>query len=101
MRLAGADASIYPHSGGRFGFSLEECRGITRGVSIPMGDIKPIFATPGGGMSLKRIPELQNFYGNNVMFLVGGDLIKSGPDVEGNCARFVEIVENGAKNITP
>jgi len=95
MRLAGADASIYPHSGGRFGFTLEECRDITRGTAEPMGDLKPIFPTPGGGMSLKRIPELLEFYGTDVIFLVGGDLVKHGPDIEANCRLFVEMVEKG------
>lgn len=96
MRLAGADASIYPHSGGRFGFTLEECRDITRGAAEPMGDLKPIFATPGGGMSLKRVPELLEFYGKDVIFLVGGDLVKYSPDIEANCRLFVEMVEKGS-----
>lgn len=95
MRLAGADAAIYPHSGGRFGFTLGECREITEGVAVPMGNLKPIFATPGGGMSLKRVPELLEFYGNDVMFLVGGDLVKNGPDIEANCRLFVDMVEKG------
>jgi ribulose-bisphosphate carboxylase large chain len=96
MRLAGADASIYPHSGGRFGFTLEECREIIKGSSTPMGNLKTLFPTPGGGMNLKRIPELMDFYGNDVMFLVGGDLVKSGPDIEQNCAHFLDLVEKSA-----
>jgi len=92
MRLAGADATIYPHSGGRFGFSLDECRQIVEGAKVPMGNLKPIYPAPGGGMSLKRIPELKEFYGNDVMFLVGGDLIKVSPDIEKNCRMFLEMV---------
>ncbi len=93
MRLAGADATIYPHFGGRFGFTLDECREIMVGSSISMGNLKPIFPTPGGGMSLKRIPELLEFYGKDVILLVGGDLIKNGPDIVDNCQLFVETVE--------
>jgi len=93
MRLAGADATIYPHFGGRFGFSLEECKEIVVGSSISMGNLKPIFPTPGGGMSLKRIPELLEFYGKDVIFLVGGDLVKNGSDIEASCKHFVEMVE--------
>jgi ribulose-bisphosphate carboxylase large chain len=93
MRLAGADATIYPHFGGRFGFTLDECREIVVGSSISMGNLKPIFPTPGGGMNLKRIPELLEFYGKDVMLLIGGDLIKIGPDIEDNCKLFVEMVE--------
>jgi ribulose-bisphosphate carboxylase large chain len=43
-----------------------------------------------GGMKLQRIPELRAFYGDEVMFLVGGDLVKNGPDIEKNCAMFRE-----------
>jgi hypothetical protein len=28
-----------------------------------------------------------------VMFLIGGDLVKSGPDIEKNCKMFREMVE--------
>jgi len=94
MRLAGADASIFPHSGGRFGFSLDECREIADGCRDPLGDFRSIFPAPGGGMSLQRLPELLEFYGSQVMFLVGGDLVRNSPDIEKNCALFRRLVEN-------
>jgi len=90
MRLAGADASIFPHFGGRFGFSLDECREVKDGSQAMLGVCKSIFPAPGGGMSLKRIPELREFYGDEVMFLVGGDLVRNGPDIEKNCTMFRE-----------
>jgi ribulose-bisphosphate carboxylase large chain len=62
-RLAGADASIYPSFGGRFGFSKDECLSIVRGTDMDMGPLKPIFPTPGGGMSLDRVPEMLDAYG--------------------------------------
>jgi ribulose-bisphosphate carboxylase large chain len=36
-RLAGADATIFPNFGGRFGFSEQECLGITAGSRAGMG----------------------------------------------------------------
>ncbi len=45
-------------------------------------------------MSLQRLPELLEFYGNQVMFLVGGDLVRNGPDIEKNCDLFRKLVEN-------
>lgn len=92
-RLAGADAIIYPHPGGRFSFSLEECRDIVRGTSIPMGHIKPIFPAPGGGMSLERIPDMLHTYGEDVIFLIGGDLFRHGPDLAENCRYLRRLVE--------
>jgi ribulose-bisphosphate carboxylase large chain len=93
MRLAGADASIFPHSGGRFGFSLDECREVANGCQDTLGTLKSIFPAPGGGMNLQRLPELLEFYGRDVMFLVGADLVRNGPDIERNCALYRRLVE--------
>jgi len=93
MRLAGADASIFPHFGGRFGFSLDECREVADGCQDPLGDLKSIFPAPGGGMSLQRLPELLKFYGNEVMFLVGADLVRNVSDIERNCELFRKLVD--------
>ncbi|MBM4423763.1 MAG: ribulose 1,5-bisphosphate carboxylase large subunit [Chloroflexi bacterium] len=92
-RLAGADATIFPNFGGRFSFSREECHSIAEGASTPMGRIKPIFPTPGGGMSLDRVPEMIRFYGSDVVFLIGGGLHTHGPDVVENCRHFRRMVE--------
>ncbi|MBM4387024.1 MAG: ribulose 1,5-bisphosphate carboxylase large subunit, partial [Deltaproteobacteria bacterium] len=70
-RLAGADAAIFPNFGGRFSFSEEECRGIVRGTGVEKGGIERIFPCPGGGMSLKRVPEMIAFYGADVILLIG------------------------------
>jgi ribulose-bisphosphate carboxylase large chain len=94
MRLAGADAVIFPHSGGRFGLSPEECREVADGTQSPLGELKSIFPAPGGGMSLQRIPELLKFYGNEVIFLVGGDLLRNSAEIEKNCERYRDLVDN-------
>lgn len=91
-RLAGADATIYPNFGGRFSFSPEECRSIVAGCEVVMGNLAPIFPTPGGGMSLERIPELKEFYGREVIFLMGGGLFQGGSDLASNCRRFLEMI---------
>ena len=93
MRLAGADAIIYPNYGGRFSFSRDECRRVVEGTAISMGHIKPIFPAPGGGMSLERIPEMSSFYGSEVIYLIGGNLHRGGVDLEENTRRFREMVE--------
>ena len=77
-RLAGADGTIYPNFGGRFGFSRDECVGIVRGTELEMGPLKPVFPTPGGGMSLERVPEMLDAYGRNVILFIGGGLITPG-----------------------
>ena len=92
-RLAGADASIYPNYGGRFSFSPAECHSIVEGTAVPMGSIKPIFPTPGGGMSLARVAEMRQIYGDDVIFLIGGGLHTHGPDLVENCRYFRSLVE--------
>jgi len=74
MRLAGADATIFPNFGGRFSFSPDDCRNAADGARAPMGPLLPIFPVPAGGMSLARISEIIRFYGNDVILLIGGDL---------------------------
>lgn len=74
MRLAGADMSIFPNFGGRFSFGTEACRSIADRCVAPMGNVAPIFPTPGGGMTVQRVPEMLDFYGEDVVLLIGGDL---------------------------
>ncbi len=92
-RLAGADATIYPNFGGRFSFSREACLSIVEATAAPMGSIKSIFPTPGGGMSLARVPEMLDFYGPDVIFLIGGGLHTHGPDLVENSRFFRRLLE--------
>ncbi|MFZ5986163.1 MAG: RuBisCO large subunit C-terminal-like domain-containing protein [Bacillota bacterium] len=101
MRISGADGTIYPNFGGRFSFSREECESIAEGASAPMGDLKPVFPCPAGGMSLDSIPESLKVYGSDVIFLVGGGLFKHGPDLVANSRYFRELVEKLSQNSTP
>ena len=93
-RLAGADATIYPNYGGRFSFSRDVCQSIVEGTLVPMGEIKPIFPTPGGGMSLERVPEMLDLYQRDVVFLIGGGLLRHSPDIVENCRYFLKLVEH-------
>jgi len=92
-RLFGADASIFPSWGGRFSFSKEECAAIVAGTEAALGGFKSIFPTPGGGMTMERIPEMQAVYGRDVIFLMGGGLHRRSPDIAANSAYFRDLVE--------
>ncbi len=91
-RLAGADAVIFPHAGGRFSFSSAECRGLAVGTGESLGKLQAIFPVPAGGMSLARVPELLDFYGDDVVLLIGGDLHRS-DDLVARCREFRLLVE--------
>ncbi len=81
MRLAGADISIFPNVGGRFGFSADQCRSIASACTCPDGIGKPILPSPGGGMTLERIPELRAMYGSDSAYLMGGSLLDQGKNL--------------------
>jgi ribulose-bisphosphate carboxylase large chain len=93
-RLAGADATIFPNYGGRFSFSKAECLEIAAGASDPLGHIAPIFPTPGGGMTLERVPEMLELYGRDLIFLVGGGLHRQNPDLVESSRYFRKLVEH-------
>ena len=87
-RLAGADATVFPNFGGRFSFTVDECRQIAAGAAVPMGHIKPIFPTPGGGVTFDRIPEMEAVYGSQLIYLVGGALYKQDQSLVDNAREF-------------
>ena len=97
MRLAGADVVIYPNFGGWFSFSKEECEEIVKGTNVPMRMIKSIFPAPGGGMSIEKVPEMYQVYGNDIMLLIGGGLFQGGPDIVGNCQYFRAMLDDIVK----
>lgn len=92
MRLAGADATVFPNYGGRFSFSKEECVEISLGCSEPMGNLKPIFPTPGGGMTTDRAREMLEVYGKDFILLIGGGLHRHGPDITENSSYFLKML---------
>jgi ribulose-bisphosphate carboxylase large chain len=93
MRLAGADAVIYPNYGGRFSFSREQCLDIADGTAAPMGRLASIFPVPSGGMTLERVPEMLGTYGHDVILLIGGGLFSAGPSLTDTCRRFRGLVD--------
>ncbi len=91
MRLCGADAVIFPHHGGRFPITEADCRALVHGTEEPMGRLRPLFPIPAGGINLGRLPDLRRFYGDDVIFLIGGDLHR-GNDLKESCQRFRELL---------
>jgi len=69
-------------------------REVADGTQSPLGELEKHIPAPGGGMSLQRIPELLKFYGNEVIFLVGGDLLRNSAEIEKNCERYRDLVDN-------
>jgi ribulose-bisphosphate carboxylase large chain len=96
FRAFGADAVIYPHHGGRFAYSRETCAALAERLRAPLGPTLPAVPTPAGGMRLERVPELIEFYGEDVMLLIGGSLQVPPGRVGPRARAFVEAVAGAA-----
>lgn len=92
MRLAGADISIFPNAGGRFSFSVDQCKEIQVGAQAPMGHIKRSWVAPAGGMTIERIPEMIDMYGADTALLIGGALSRG--NLAENAKRMVDLVHS-------
>jgi ribulose-bisphosphate carboxylase large chain len=93
FRLFGADAVIFPHHGGRFGYSPATCTAIARIARAPLGASPPTMPVPAGGMTLDRLAEILKFYGEDTMILIGGGLLAAGDRLTEQAASFVGQVE--------
>jgi len=92
LRLAGADAVIFPTYGGRFSFSEANCRALVEATSEKMGEVAPSFPVPAGGMTLERVPEMVEFYGEDVLLLIGGALHRR-TNLASACREFRSLME--------
>jgi ribulose-bisphosphate carboxylase large chain len=75
FRLLGADATVFPNHGGRFGYSPASCRELADAAREPWLDLRPCAPVPAGGMTRARVAEMLDFYGRDVMLLIGGGLL--------------------------
>lgn len=75
FRLFGADATVFPNHGGRFGYTPETCRALSSAALSDWDGLRPTIPVPAGGMTTDRVAEMLDFYGPNVMLLIGGGLL--------------------------
>lgn len=93
FRMLGADAVVYPNHGGRFGYSAATCAAIARDALADWHGLAATCPVPAGGMTLDRVPEMLEFYGPDVMLLIGGGLLAAGDRLTDETAAFVDAVE--------
>ena len=99
FRLLGADAVIFPHSTGRFAFGEAVCRDIATRARAPLGRLAPVLPVPAGGLQVEGVPAALEFYGDDVMLLIGGSLLVEPDRVGERAARFVAAVR--AASVAP
>jgi ribulose-bisphosphate carboxylase large chain len=77
FRLFGADATVFPNHGGRFGYSPETCRALAAAARSFWGGLAPTMPVPAGGMTTERVAEMLAVYGPDTMLLIGGALLSA------------------------
>lgn len=93
FRMLGADALVFPNHGGRFGYSPELCQQIAHTALAEWHGLKPAMPVPAGGMSRERVAEMLDFYGSQVMLLIGGALLEARERLTQETAAFVAEVQ--------
>ncbi len=93
FRLLGADGVVFPNHGGRFGYSPATCRALADAARIAWRGLAPALPIPAGGMTPERVPGMLDFYGRDVMLLIGGALLTAGDRLTDAAAAFVRVVE--------
>jgi len=73
-RAFGADCIIYPNTGGRFSYTLEECLNINMECRSRDLNLCTALPVPAGGIDRNSLPHWIEKYGENTLFLVGGSL---------------------------
>lgn len=93
FRMLGADALVFPNHGGRFGYTPQTCRQIAETALAGWHDAKSAVPVPAGGMTTERVDEMLDFYGSEVMLLIGGALLEARERLTEATAAFVEKVK--------
>jgi ribulose-bisphosphate carboxylase large chain len=92
FRLMGADAVIFPSFGGRFGYSRDTCRRLANNVRRTDDGMQAALPVPAGGMTLDRTREILDFYGEDTMLLIGGNLLLARDRITEETERFTRAV---------
>lgn len=92
-RLAGADVTLYPTFGGPYPvMSREDCRAVASACGAPWAHLAPIFPTAAGRMSVDRVQEMRELYGNEVLLVLGSELYRQGQDSGLACKQVMDRV---------
>jgi ribulose-bisphosphate carboxylase large chain len=96
FRILGADAVIFPNYGGRFGYSPDTCRALAGAALDQRDGMRAAVPVPAGGMTTDRVGEMLDFYGADVMLLIGGALLEARENLREATSAFVAEVHRYA-----
>ncbi|MTI87087.1 MAG: ribulose 1,5-bisphosphate carboxylase [Balneolaceae bacterium] len=94
-RAFGADCTVYPNAGGRFSFSLDNCKKLNEAARNRTSPFKPMLPMPGGGMKRETIPHWMKVYGKDTIFLMGASLLQHPTGIRRASEEVRRILESG------
>jgi ribulose-bisphosphate carboxylase large chain len=97
FRLLGVDATVFPNHGGRFGYSPATCLALAEATRGPWQGMRACVPVPAGGMTTERVPEMLDFYGPDVMLLIGGGLLAARERLTEATAAFTQSVARAGR----
>jgi ribulose-bisphosphate carboxylase large chain len=83
---------IFPNHGGRFGYTPATCLALAEAARGAHATLRKAVPVPAGGMTLGRVPEMLDFYGPDVMLLIGGGLLAARERLTAETAAFAAAV---------
>jgi ribulose-bisphosphate carboxylase large chain len=92
FRMLGSDATVFVNYGGRFSYTPHLSKAVADAARQPWHGYRACMPVPAGGMTTDRVPELLDFYGPDVMLLIGGNLLQAREKLVEKTAAFVEAV---------
>lgn len=92
-RLAGADGVIIVGCGGRFSLGQKNCIAARNAARKPWGGLAPVLPSVGGGMNRDSIPAMARLFGEDVLYLVGGDLFRRSNDLTANAQALLTLLD--------
>jgi ribulose-bisphosphate carboxylase large chain len=95
FRLAGADLVNFPLPGGRFEFPRATFDAVRARLAAPLGKHAPSLPMVAGGVGAERIARHLGRLGDDVVYLVGGELYRGGR-VRERAAELAALVAKGA-----
>ncbi len=102
VRLAGADISIFPGSGGRITSQHVDDEGATcAALTETLGTLRPSLPCTGGGKTLELAPETARRHGPDCAVLIGGDLIGRGEALETAVQKTVAGLASAGRPVSP
>ena len=94
FRMLGTDISIFPHAGGRFHLTEQDCLAISNSLRSKNGSWKSSFPCPAGGIHMDRISEINELYGVDTIFLIGGSLMQHSTDISHSTNVFMQKIKS-------